>query len=217
MSEYPVLFSGSMVRAISQGKKTQDRRPIKGIGQPAEIFIVAADGSGDLKFLSRNGVSMSKWIKPPWQKGDFLYCRETFFCASGEPGEPIIHYRADASEEILDTAEFSGLWKPSIHMPKWAARIWLEVVSVRPERVSAISEEDAKAEGARFIDFGKDRWGNQLPGWRCDRDPVNSSDALGSARFAFANLWQSLYGSKYPWETAWSWRTEFMMVEGPRR
>lgn len=91
-------------------------------------------------------LDMEKIFKLPYQPGDILYVRETWMDYAG-----LTMYKADCDKyrlESLKLAEFS--WKPSIHMPKEAARIWLKVTDVRVERLQEISEDGAKAEGANF-------------------------------------------------------------------
>jgi hypothetical protein len=144
MKERPILFSAPMVRAILDGRKTQTRRVI----EPAWWRCLDPEDAEDLEEAIRQG---------PYQTGTRLWVRETWhtsadvLTASGP--KPIIHYRADADLPVR--------WCPSIHMPRWASRITLEVVSVRVERLQDISEEDAWAEGFDSIDSLKREW-NEL-------------------------------------------------------
>lgn len=118
--ERPILFSAPMIRAILDGRKTQTRRAVK-------------DDEGP-----QLGKSYCRYGRP----GDRLWVRETF-CSDvvRAPHLPQIAYRADYDE-------IPALrWKPSIHMPRWASRISLEITDVRVERLQHISEEDAVAEG----------------------------------------------------------------------
>lgn len=86
--------------------------------------------------------------------------------------------------------------KPSIHMPRWASRLTLLVTAVKIERVQDISEEDAKAEGMVFVDHGLNRYGQQCEGWHSDKAEAERGPdfCLGTARFAFGNLWEKLHG-----------------------
>ena len=115
IKEKPILFSTDMVRAITDGRKTQTRR-------------------------------IAKTDKPPYIAGDILYVRETW--AQAQNGEYL--YKAHPMYCGMDDADFPFAWKPSIHMPKTAARIFLEVTQVRKERLQDIREEDAKAEGVEL-------------------------------------------------------------------
>ena len=115
IKEKPILFSTDMVRAITDGRKTQTRR-------------------------------IAKTDKPPYKAGDILYIRETW--AQAPNGDYL--YKAHSMYKEMGDADFSFYWNPSIHMPKAAARIFLEVTNIRKERLQDITEEDAKAEGAEF-------------------------------------------------------------------
>lgn len=121
----PILFNTAMVKAIMAQRKTQTRRACK--GQPVD-GITSPEDCG---------------YKPAYNPGDVLYVRETWM--------PVLNdyvYYADRSPEELATLKKSGLrWRPSIHMPREAARLFLRVTDVHMERLKDISEEDAKAEG----------------------------------------------------------------------
>ena len=121
----PILFNTEMVRAILDGRKSCTRRIVK--PQPT----------------ARYGVQC---IMPPYQPGDILYVRETFY-----EDEDCIFFKAD-NEKLTGYRNMRGedivvKWHPSIHMPKEAARIWLKVTDVRVERLQEISGEGALAEG----------------------------------------------------------------------
>lgn len=125
----PILFNTEMVQAILAGRKTCTRRLIK-------------DAVKENQEINKNE---GKIYKPPFQPGDILYVRETWcddrqFTHASTAGR----YFYKASEN----GKFK--WKPSIHMPKEIARIWLKVTSVRVERLQEITEDEAKAEGANF-------------------------------------------------------------------
>ena len=122
-SEKPILFSGPMVRAILGGRKTQTRRGVK-----------APSWSSPEKA----GVDFGC---PYGATGDRLWVRESF-SVYGQPGNPQVFYRADYDEKT-DALKY----KPSIHMPRWASRITIEVVDVRVERVRDIIPSDAISEG----------------------------------------------------------------------
>ncbi|HGZ0311786.1 TPA: hypothetical protein ACOJ3H_003514 [Klebsiella pneumoniae] len=100
--------------------------------------------------------------------------------------------------------KFEGAWRPSIHMPRWASRILLEITDVRVERLNAISEEDARAEG--IIDGGCLNCGEPEPCGCANPDP--------DATDAFAYLWQSIYGQESWNANPWVWVIEFERVEG---
>ena len=125
MKEHPILFSGDMVRALLDGRKTQTRRVVK-------IPI------GKCSY----GVS-----------GDHLWVRETWDAVEWEgEDEPKIYYRADPAPDSYEWSRAAGdKWRPSTHMPRWASRITLEITDIRVERVQDISEADAQAEGVKRL------------------------------------------------------------------
>ena len=129
MSERPILFSGPMVRALLDGRKTQTRRVVK--PQPDAAL-------GDLPGAAWNAgfVNVSCPYGAP---GDTLWARETW-----GPFEGGFIYRADEGPNVKPD---DGRWHPSIHMPRWASRLTLHIKSVRVERLQEISEADALAEG----------------------------------------------------------------------
>ncbi|HDY8750967.1 MULTISPECIES: hypothetical protein [Klebsiella pneumoniae complex] len=100
--------------------------------------------------------------------------------------------------------KFEGAWRPSIHMPCWASRILLEITDVRVERLNAISEEDARAEG--IIDGGCLNCG--------EPEPCGCANPEPDATDAFAYLWQSIYGQDNWNANPWVWVIEFKRVEG---
>jgi AraC-like DNA-binding protein len=142
MRERPILFNGDMVRAILAGAKTQTRRPVKPQPRVAPGFYDIVSGLPPCPF---------------GQPGDRLWVRETWAshpCGGTQrhdPGDghawgsPI--YRATFGAGLKPECEGFTPWRPSIHMPRWACRILLEIVSVRVERVMDISDDDARAEG----------------------------------------------------------------------
>lgn len=227
MKDRPILFSAPMVRALLDGRKSQTRRFVKlprkhswGTGYDGQIIF--DDGSAFGGELSVDELSC-----PYGQPGSRLWVKETHaFIWEGEHApeskrDCLIEYRAETNgkcfagdwpEEERDN-EDRPKWKPSIFMPRWASRILLEITAIRVERLQDISEADAIAEGATFTDFGKNRFGQQHNGWRCDRVPVNAGDALGSARFAYGNLWESINGA-CSWDAnPWVWVIEFKRIE----
>lgn len=192
--ERPILFSGEMVRAILDGRKTQTRRIVKpqppshvreirvGMFEPVVIRKgMEEPGTPVFGFADEERGWKCKYGKP----GDRLWVRETWFCITGEPGPISCNYKADFGEH-----RFAGFWKPSIHMPRWASRITLEITGVRVERLNDISEEDAIAEGCQ-----------------CSGVPSSLTN-----RGAYAKLWESING-KGSWSlNPWVWVVEFKRV-----
>lgn len=212
MKERPILFNGAMVRAILDGSKTQTRRIVK--QQPLLHTTHWDSSTSDPSLWMGIGPSEATggtrqtwgWSRCPFgQVGDQLWARETFSAMGDKDIHAAkIYYRADGDD--------SGIWTPSIYMPRWASRIQLEITGVRVERLNSITNEDSIAEGAKFTDFGKDKCGQQRDGWRCDRVPTKAEDALGSARSAYANLWESINGVNSWDDNPWVWVIDFKRV-----
>lgn len=138
----PILFNTEMVRAILDGRKDATRRIVKGfIPDDAVWGYTAFTPKG---YISCRGTFADgygeKFFKLPCESGDILYVRETWKKAPNG----YYYYEDWQRNDIADVTK----WKPSIHMPKEAARIWLKVMNVRVERLQEISAESALAEGA---------------------------------------------------------------------
>lgn len=218
MKEKPVLFSGPMVRAILDGRKIQTRRVVKyeirGPNPPGETFDwmdkhgewIAAHGT--IKFSETSAARLCPYGKP----GDRLWVRETWrpTVIIGETYTAYVtEYRADGEwqeaefddwEEVFDDRR-RDRWRPSIHMPRWASRITLEVIGVRVERVQEITNEDAKAEGVTDTPYPMKTY----KGW---------ADGVYTA--LFHDLWDSINAKRgYSWEAnPWCWVVEFRRIEG---
>lgn len=199
--ETPCLFNGAMVRAILDGRKTQTRRIVDRVKRHGKVTQFGrSDTPGyDWRFRCRRGLWQeyrhADFLKlsPLGGIGDLVYIRETWARFLIEKHSEHIWgnvvYRATHAGMNPECEGFSK-WRPSIHMPKWAARIWLEITGLRVERVRDISEEDAIAEGAQCAGF-----------------PASLTN-----RGAFAKLWVSAYGEE-SWERDWVWVNEFKRVE----
>lgn len=196
MTDHPILFSAPMVRAILEGRKTQTRRVVK--PQPVRMgsdWMASKRDSAHCEQVylwDHRALVNDRFVSeacPFGVPGDRLWVRETF---NGNP-ESGIGYAYRATQPEMD-----GLpWRPSIHMPRAASRITLEVVGVRVERLNEISEEDAKAEGAARHQCG--HYVAQRP----------LDDVYENARDWFADLWESINGPG-SWEAnPWVWVVEF--------
>lgn len=128
----PILFNMKMVRAILDGRKSCTRRIIK--PQPQGYFEVSEE---PLYIYDTDGKQGK--ITPPYQPGDILYVRETWKQAPNG----YYYYEDWQKDDIADVTK----WKPSIHMPKEAARIWLKVTDVRVERLQEITRLSVQKEG----------------------------------------------------------------------
>lgn len=187
MKERPILFSGPMVRAILEGRKTQTRR----IWKPRKIWQdECEDGYSMPHFVDGDGEFHDQPC-PYGQPGDRLWVRETWRVADG--GTKYYEYAADRSvlREAVDEA-CCVKWKPSIYMKRAASRITLEVVAVRVERLQDISRGDAMAEGCPF---------------------ANKADG-GDPRIWYSWLWNQINGDGSWDANPWVWVVEFRKVEG---
>ena len=164
MAIKPILFNTEMVRAILDGRKACTRRILKGaipFDEKAEYWNVLKKGEWS------GPICVEYFIKQgsPYQPGDILYVRETW-CdlpvnkAGHMRGHSIYYYKTDGD---LRPEGWRGNWRPSIHMPKEAARIWLKVTDVRVERLNEITDKGAEREGAQPdypFDYDVDKWPN---------------------------------------------------------
>jgi hypothetical protein len=152
---------------------------------------------------------------PYGQPGDRLWVRETF-AIYGDRKMAAIHYRAD---RLWDVGRKDVGYKPSIHMPRWASRVLLEVTDVRVERLLDITEEQARAEGMLSWTFEECDGDPRLDGQPCTttnwhwEPQENECDGFGCAQYAFHGLWNSINGPG-AWEAnPWVWVVEFKRVQ----
>ncbi|MCA6999531.1 ASCH domain-containing protein [Dickeya solani] len=199
MKERGIIFNSEMVRAILSGKKTQTRRIVK--PQPDE------DGLARLRVGPWMDTSEKIYRCPCGEVGDRLWVREAFGLqvrrdALGGTGEFRV-YRASNPDAIRYTTASGKIapikWVPSIHMPRWASRITLEITGVQVERLNSISEDDARAEG--ITDGGCLNCGEPEP-CGCEHPAPDAVDA-------YAHLWQSIYGEDSWFDNPWVWVIEF--------
>ncbi|CAH3872561.1 hypothetical protein ABK836_20115 [Enterobacter hormaechei] len=221
MTERGMIFNSEMVRAILDGRKTQTRRIIKDctVGRdPISKFIQVGK-----KFIGCYPEDVPELIReccPYGVPGDRIWVRETFqgplfdfeqmeayqedsskfkkpeFCVYKADGKPAPEF-FDADDNL-----HCG-WRPSIHMPRWASRITLEITGVRVEQLKSISEEEARSEGVARLREGF--WKHYQPGW---------TQHQLSARGSFATLWDSIYGFGDWDRNPWVWVVEFKRIEG---
>ena len=214
MKERGMIFNSEMVRAILDGRKTQTRRIMK--EQPVlngnfyEVFG-SAWSKGMTSIPAVPGHSLSTRC-PFGAVGDRIWVRETF-CPVDDTqygGEKWVDYRATPRYEASHPAGWDSApndaealkWRPSIHMPRWASRILLEITDVRVERLNAISQEDAQDEGM------------ELTGWRPTYSDPDSGGEVLTPYDNFAQLWESIYGEESWKANPWVWVIEFKRVEG---
>lgn len=204
VKEQPILFSSPMVRAILEGRKTQTRRICKVYQAPHGVrdddgWPMRMDAYGD-------------YHREPClygEPGDRLWVRETWALEDcGADGKRVIWQADRAAAWLLPgnvlgeiyylPSDYSpGRWRPSIHMPRWAARLTLEVTEVCVQRLQEISEEDAKAEGVE-----------------ASVDPGDGHYSV-TARQQLEHLWDSINGERpgCSWEAnPWVWCVSFQRV-----
>lgn len=216
MKERGMIFNGEMVRAILDGRKTQTRRIMKPQPKPSK------SRPGDFWFSSKKLESMvhvsdlapgnspiadyhlfiQEHCCPFGAVGDRIWVRETFSPVDDTQygGEKWVDYRATPKFEASHPAGWDCApndaealkWRPSIHMPRWASRILLEITNVRVERLKSISDGDAIREG-------------------CSTADMKSGDCVADV---FARLWASIYGDESWNSNPWVWVIEFKRVEG---
>ena len=149
MSLKPILFNTEMVRALLEDRKTVTRRVMK--PQPVldgHLWKLGGAAWNDSVLSVPVMFGHSLYNRAPYQPGDVLWVRETWCEKMGRRGEYLYRAYAGERDDTRDYVISHNTWRPSIHMPREAARIFLRVTGVRVERLQAITEEDAKAEGA---------------------------------------------------------------------
>ncbi|EJM15497.1 hypothetical protein PMI22_04229 [Pseudomonas sp. GM21] len=218
IKERPILFSAPMVRAILEGRKTVTRRPLnervlKNIGygvQLGECHELPSEGP-----LHPNSIGYYNDFCPFGQPGDRLYVRETFMDLRGtgvehrpDPDGPLQRYAYGADTRPGSHGDEArkdiGLkWTPSIHMPRAASRILLEITAVRVERLQDISDEQCTAEGVRAMrDDSGMLVGREGPGQYVTPWPTQKE--------AFRDIWETTGGD---WNAnPWVWAFEFKRV-----
>lgn len=206
MKERPLLMNGAMVRATLAGTKSQTRRIVK--PQPCRDDYMADED------VRRQFATLSPYGQP----GDRLWVRETWrstgdggradYLAPRDMQPHPVWYDADGAAPADQCA---GKTRVSIHMPRWASRILLEIVSVRVERLNDCSAGDARAEGLiSYEHFWRD-CEYPLPDIAFEPfkgSPVRYSDPVA----AYAALWESINGDGSWAANPWVWVVEFARV-----
>lgn len=201
MAEKPIIFSTEMVSAILDERKSMTRRVIR--PQPPEFATLKMYGEKPSCFYCVDREQTE--IRIPYQKGDLLWVRETW--SKDENGEYV--YRSNygtTKDDSFPPTMFK--WKPSIYMPREAARIFLRVTGVRVERLQDITEKDAHYEGVH-------PWGletqQRMDKWCRYTQITDPGRMTGTFRGEFAAFWDSLNAKRgYGWkENPWVWVIEF--------
>ncbi|WP_291163363.1 hypothetical protein [Gemmatimonas sp. UBA7669] len=194
MKERPILFSGQMVRAILDGRKSMTRRVVKP-PKRTDLRLRPNDIGCTVRDDGAIWHDAFGWLHCPYGvPGDLLWVRETF--APFSTGGAV--YRADKPRFSPDAHEVvGGSWHPSIYMPRWASRLTLRITDVRVERLQDISADDCRAEG-------------HPTDWSRSPAPEVHDDA---ARDWYRDLWDSINGSGAWDANPWVWVVAFERVE----
>ena len=208
MTERGMIFNAEMVRAILDGRKTQTRRPIKwkqtrfteiGEREDGSKWPWSEDAEHACDFWHPcpfGAVGDRIWVRETWQ-AIHDYCDENGHVDERRYARSIPRHRGNYWHPVYEEAwgnesredrEFP--WRPSIHMPRWASRILLEITDVRVERLRSMSQDDARAEG------------------------VIAASGPMEAGLAFRELWDSIYGEESWKANPWVWVISFERVEG---
>jgi hypothetical protein len=195
----PILFSKPLVRAILDGRKTQTRRVVKNVPFGTESFYPCDDDEGFMAHpnsINPDRNANAPIVHCPYGKpGSRLFVRETWAASKAYDRIPprgcngeYIWYKAGGWAGHPADESLRGRWRPSIHMPRWASRIELEIVSVHVELLQDISEEDAEAEGVEII------------------------EAFEPYRGVYRMLWESVHGNDSWTQNPWVWVIEFRRI-----
>ncbi|EEY6015107.1 hypothetical protein EGC33_21440 [Escherichia coli] len=201
MKERGMIFNDEMVRAILEGRKTQTRRPVKNVR--ADNCLVIRKPT-----KKRNGVythvmdAPEHGLCPFGNVGDHIWVRETFnaFWLDNDviqeikDGVSLASELCDYKADYSDSSKPAEGWTPSIHMPRWASRILLEITDVRVERLHDMSEADAKAEGATPATY-----------------KITPPEAV--YRVGFGDIWRGIYGQENWLSNPWVWVIEFKRIQ----
>ncbi|AUN51793.1 hypothetical protein AB8T65_13445 [Klebsiella pneumoniae] len=207
ITERGMIFNGEMVRSLLDGRKTQTRRIVKGTDGAVkfckewningeEVFVVL----GEKDHTGMNPV-LGAISCPFGAVGDRIWVREAFRVHSRATDVATLVYKASERNSwteqtrrvpvaVCNKPATPEKWTPSLHMPRWASRILLEITGVRVERLRSMSQDDARAEG------------------------VIAASGPMEAGLAFRELWDSIYGEESWKANPWVWVIEFKRVEG---
>jgi len=215
MRERPIIFNADMVRAVLDGRKTQTRRIIKLDHERGMQNPVVRGKGGAVSYV---GCRLAATLCPLGAVGDRLWVREAFRVHSRATDVATLVYKASEQQSWTQQTHRVPIekcikpavvdkWTPSIHMPRWASRITLEITGVRVERLQDISEHDSVAEGVPPA-------GDLLPDYP-DTYLTPKGD-FATAKVAFQRLWASIYGADSWQANPWVWVIEFKRVEVER-
>ena len=204
--ERPILFSGPMVRAILDGRKTVTRRIVRGVVESGGAYSTEAWERGEMPRCPFGSSGDRLWVRETWMPraapcGLESFSNGVIYAATPNAGGGYaVHARESHADQIARLSKPGFTWRPSIHMPRWASRLTLEVVGVRVERLQEIDEADILAEGVTVDGVAK------LTG-----TPWADMPTL---HHAWERLWDSINGDSASWASnPWVWRVEFRRVQ----
>lgn len=242
MKEHPILFNGAMVRALLDGSKMQTRRVVKAKPSdecPKEMWPHALKDVVEWRQQEGRWFGLMGWRSlayadcPYGQVGDRLWVRESFWGCDmpGYGDQPCVVYEDEWHGKEYHAAEVRPYARrfghiPGIHMPRNASRILLEVTGVRVERVQAITEADAIAEGVESPDAEREDRDWSIC-QRCGGTRLYDHHSLSGTTFdmdcmkcdthakRYRHLWDSLNEARgFGWDTnPWVWVVEFKRIE----
>ena len=192
----PIIFDGEAVRAILDGRKTMTRRVLKPqphAGIRASVFVPSGveDGHGR-EVKVRYEVGTKLWVRETWVEKawtDAECARSGCLSAPTDPTMVYLGIRMRAIHKASCVVDGAGPWRSPIFMPRWASRLTLEVTELRIERLQAISEADAVAEGC-------------------------TGSEVTTPRKEFIDRWDAINGHRYPWaDNCWVYAVGFRRVE----
>ncbi|MBO2695786.1 hypothetical protein [Shewanella algae] len=194
MKALPINFNTEMMSAILEGRKTQTRRPVK----PKIVELIEFMGGSNEENSSFDfvGLRHGEWKSDDgtvWGPEWLVYCTE---------------YPEEGVEPV---GELYGAIGDRLQATDGERTATIEITGFRVERLQEINEQDAIAEGMTFTDYGINQFGNQQPGWLW-RKSSSHEECLSSAKFAFANLWTSIYGARAWSNNPWVWVIEFKVL-----
>lgn len=232
----PIIFTGESVRTILAGVKTQTRRVVK-CPRTKRILWDLNRATADRGFPDSNGNYDLGYLHIPfahvhdgWEaKGEDTLDR--VYCPLGEPGDElwvkevwcprsggmlaldrICKPRYRAEEELRP--EWGFKWRSPMFMPKWASRLTLQIISIRPERLQDITEADAIAEGCQSYYCSPEDTASCPEGSDARRLAEIFEGGFLTAKNEFISRWQAINGKKHPWESnPWVWCIDFRKVE----
>lgn len=221
MKERPIIFNAPMVRAILDGRKTQTRRIVKQVPRWQHCGLDIMEWGLSACYTEKDG---RHWLDIQTDVDDNSH--EEIFCPYGQPGDRLWVRETWAENLVLPLEDrpggnwiyraddkYTSTWRPSIHMPRWASRITLEIASIRVERLQEMRRDDAFREGVEHVNPYNVTPG-LLPGMPACFKNYQKKDGwfTGDPVSSFMSLWESINGSGSWNANPWVWVIEFREI-----